>query len=224
MSPIRSLVPVARLIHVRTQVLLLLSTFAFKSLDLYAFFFALYTSLSQSNTQLLTYLAKSRKVISDYLFSTPFTKPADSPVAPCETENSLHGVPWSEAPAKPVVQPQAGHDCVPYSPGYMKPIVQPQGFENPTIPPQLGHDHVPYPPGWFGPPGTGPCFRGYPGPFFGPYGGWGMFPDMNPSDAGPSVLPAGSEGQLENVASFDPTAFFKLYGQHFMYPNASANP
>ncbi|KAF8142074.1 hypothetical protein EV363DRAFT_1150239 [Boletus edulis] len=161
--------------------------------------------------------------------NVPFTKPADSPVAPCETENSLHGVPRSEAPAKPVMQPQGfenptippqlGHDRVPYPPGYMKPVVQPQGFENPTIPPQLGHDHVPYPPGWFGPPGTGPRFRGYPGPFFGPYGGWGMFPDMNPSDAGPSVLPAGSEGQLENVASFDPTAFFKLYGQHFMYPN-----
>ena len=145
--------------------------------------------------------AHSSEVHHERVIKASFTKPEDLPEAPTKPVAQPQGI-------ENTVPPQLGYDHVPYPPGCI---------EN-AVPPQLGHDRVPYPPGWFTPPGMGPRFHGYPGPpFFSPYGGWGMFSEMDPSGAGPSTLPAGAEGQ--NRPPFDPSTFFKMYGQRFMCPN-----
>jgi hypothetical protein len=94
----------------------------------------------------------------------------------------------------------------------------PAGGDVPPVPPQLlpgvsqelgagvSQEHAPYPAGWFAPPGAAPCFQGYPSPFYGPYGGWGMFPNMDPSHHGaPTVpLPGGNTLPWRMFPNMDP--------------------
>ena len=88
----------------------------------------------------------------------------------------------------------------------------------------VSQDHVPYPAGWFVPPvGPGPHFQGYPAPFFGPYGGWGMFLNMDPSHHGAPTPPLPGGDALphpgcQGGVPFDMSGFY-FGGQPFAFPN-----
>ncbi|KAG6377897.1 hypothetical protein JVT61DRAFT_14685 [Boletus reticuloceps] len=97
----------------------------------------------------------------------------------------------------------------------------------------VSHEHVPYPTGWFVPPGPGPRFQGYPGPFFNPYGGWGMYPNMNPANMNPAhhsaptaPLPGGEglpQAGRQGGVPFDRSGFY--FGrQPFTFPNGYPVP
>jgi hypothetical protein len=69
----------------------------------------------------------------------------------------------------------------------------PAGGIVPPVPPELlpgvSREHAPYPAGWFAPPGAALHFQDYPSSFYGPYGGWGMFSNMDPSHHSTPTVP-----------------------------------
>ena len=71
----------------------------------------------------------------------------------------------------------------------------------------MSQKHAPYPACWFAPPGAGLHLQGYPSPFYGPFGDWEIFPNMNPShhSAPTALLPGGDTSPWEMFLNMDPS-------------------
>ena len=127
--------------------------------------------------------------------------------------SSLEPPPSSESLLSPHVTTMAISDATPAVDTYAQPATVPLKTARylpaeggvPPVPPQplpgvsqelgagVSWEHAPYPVDWFVLPGAVLCFQGYPNSFYGPYSGWGMFLNMDPSRHGaPTVsLPGG---------------------------------